>query len=505
MATNMKSKSNLDQGLRSQVEEVEQRFHLGVEGCQEVMRRMRMEMDKGLNKETNPSAKIKMIPSYVTALPDGTERGNFLALDLGGTNFRVLHVNITDPVDGQPNIEMDSQIYKMSESVITGPGEQLFDHIASCMSDFLNRLGLSKTLLPVGFTFSFPCKQDSLDSASLIAWTKGFSAPGVEGKNVVTMLKEAIARRGDMQCNVVAVVNDTVGTLMSCAHSIEECQIGLIVGTGSNACYMEKSVNVQTVDVKDEDMCINMEWGAFGDDGALEDYRNDYDRTVDTTSINKGRQLFEKMISGMYMGEIVRLVLCELCNKGALFGCKTSPALNTYGKFETSFVSQIEGAQLTPTGSLEHKFGNLRVSPRRRSPKDTDTSDMTATQNVLASLDLLEANRADCEVVTRVCQAVSRRAAHLCASGISAVAHKIAENQRASGQVKAGERCHITCGVDGTVYKKHPTFADLMDQMTRQLCEDSNIEVEFALSYDGSGKGAALVTAVADRLLKAQQ
>jgi len=455
---------------------MEQRFHLGVEGCREVMNRMRMEMEKGLNKETNPQAKIKMIPSYVTALPDQTERGNFLALDLGGTNFRVLHVNITDPIDGQPNIEMDSQIYKMPESVITGDGEKLFDHIADCMSDFLNRLGLSKTLLPVGFTFSFPCKQDSLDSASLITWTKGFSAAGVEGKNVVTMLKEAIARRGDMQCNVVAVVNDTVGTLMSCAHSIEECQIGLIVGTGSNACYMEKSANVETCDVTDEDMCINMEWGAFGDDGALEDFRNDYDRTVDTTSINKGRQLFEKMISGMYMGEIVRLVLCELCNKGALFGCKKSPALNTYGKFETSFVSQIEG-----------------------------TSDMTATQNVLASLDLLEANRADCEVVTRVCQAVSRRAAYLCASGISAVAHKIAQNQRKSGHVKQGERCHITCGVDGTVYKKHPTFADLMDQMTRQLCEDSNIEVEFALSYDGSGKGAALVTAVADRLLKAKQ
>jgi len=474
---------------------MEQRFHLGVEGCREVMNRMRMEMEKGLNKETNPQAKIKMIPSYVTALPDQTERGNFLALDLGGTNFRVLHVNITDPIDGQPNIEMDSQIYKMPESVITGDGEKLFDHIADCMSDFLNRLGLSKTLLPVGFTFSFPCKQDSLDSASLITWTKGFSAAGVEGKNVVTMLKEAIARRGDMQCNVVAVVNDTVGTLMSCAHSIEECQIGLIVGTGSNACYMEKSANVETCDVTDEDMCINMEWGAFGDDGALEDFRNDYDRTVDTTSINKGRQLFEKMISGMYMGEIVRLVLCELCNKGALFGCKKSPALNTYGKFETSFVSQIEGDALYMRRYMESQ----------QHGHDNCTSDMTATQNVLASLDLLEANRADCEVVTRVCQAVSRRAAYLCASGISAVAHKIAENQRKSGHVKQNERCHITCGVDGTVYKKHPTFADLMDQMTRQLCEDSNIEVEFALSYDGSGKGAALVTAVADRLLKAKQ
>merc|ERR1719457_194259 len=381
---------------------------------------MTLEMSKGLGKETNEKAKVKMIPSFVTALPDGTERGNFLALDLGGTNFRVLHVQIIDPVDDdQPNIEMDSQIYKMPQSVITGEGEKLFDHIAECMADFLTRLGLSKTLLPVGFTFSFPCKQESLDSASLIAWTKGFSAPGVEGKNVVTMLKDAIDRRGDMQCNVVAVVNDTVGTLMSCAHSVPDCQIGLIVGTGSNACYMEQSANVETCDVTDEDMCINMEWGAFGDDGALEDFRNDYDRTVDTTSINKGRQLFEKMISGMYMGEIVRLVLCELCNKGALFGCKKSPALNTYGKFETSFVSQIEGAQLTPTGSLEQKLGNLKCSPRRRSPKETEdalymrrymesqqhghdncTSDMTATQNVLASLDLLEANRADCEVVT---------------------------------------------------------------------------------------------------------
>jgi len=129
---------------------------------------------------------------------------------------------------------------------------------------------------------------------------------------------------------------------------------------------------------------------------------------------------------------------------------------------------------------------------------------MTATQNVLASLELLEANRADCEIVTRVCQAVSKRAARLCASGISAVAHKIALNERDSGKLKQDEVCYITVGVDGTVYKKHPTFADMMDDMTRQLCKKDNIEVEFALSYDGSGKGAALVTAVADRLLKSK-
>merc|ERR1712183_671256 len=494
MATNMKSKSNLDQGLRSQVEEGEQRFHLGVEGCQEVMRRMRMEMDKGLGKETNEKAKIKMIPSYVTSLPDGTERGNFLALDLGGTNFRVLHVNIGDPINGRPNIDMDSQIYKMPESVITGPGDELFDHIAGWMYDFLSRLHLSKTLLPVGFTFSFPCKQDSLDSASLITWTKGFSASGVEGENVVTMLKEAIQRRGDMQCNVVAVVNDTVGTLMSCANFEKNCQIGLIVGTGSNACYMENSKNVGTTSIEDGDMCINMEWGAFGDDGVLDDFRNEYDRHVDNASINAGRQLFEKMISGMYLGEIVRLVLVNLTKQGALFNGKISPALSTYGTFETSFVSQIEGDSMRMRRRLESSSA----------PHECCVSDMTATQNVLASLDLLEANRADCEIVTRVCQAVSRRAANLCASGIAAVAHKIAENDRRNGKVEKDEECRITVGVDGTVYKKHPTFARMMNSMTKSLCEESNIIVKFALSYDGSGKGAALVTAVADRLLKAK-
>jgi len=368
---------HLDVELEKQVLKIEQSFQLDAAKCQIMMNRMTKEMMKGLGKHTNEAAKIKMIPSFVTALPDGTERGSFLALDLGGTNFRVLHVNILDPVDGEPTIEMDSRIYKMPEAVITGDGEKLFDHIATCMADFLSCLGLSKKVLPVGFTFSFPCKQESLNSASLIRWTKGFSASGVEGENVVTMLREAIARRGDMQCEVIAVVNDTVGTLMSCAHSAEDCQIGLIVGTGSNACYMERSNNVETIDENDGDMCVNMEWGAFGDDGILDDIRNEYDQAVDKASINAGRQLFEKMISGMYLGEIVRLVLCNLTSNGVIFNGKTSPALQTKGKFETSFVSQIEGSVLNSS--------SVTVPSKHARKHSPDVAHMTATQNVLAS------------------------------------------------------------------------------------------------------------------------
>ena len=51
-------------------------------------------------------------------------------------------------------------------------------------------------------------------------------------------------------CNVeiIAIVNDAVGTLMSAAHVDRNCEIGLILGTGCNACYMENLMNVDTWD-----------------------------------------------------------------------------------------------------------------------------------------------------------------------------------------------------------------------------------------------------------------
>jgi hexokinase len=47
---------------------------------------------------------------------------------------------------------------------------------------------------------------------------------------------------------VLALVNDTVGTLMACAYNDQNTRIGLILGTGSNACYVEDLENVKTWD-----------------------------------------------------------------------------------------------------------------------------------------------------------------------------------------------------------------------------------------------------------------
>ena len=49
--------------------------------------------------------------------------------------------------------------------------------------------------------------------ARLVKWTKGFNCAGVEGEDVVQLLQEAIARRGDVKIEVCAILNDTTGRL----------------------------------------------------------------------------------------------------------------------------------------------------------------------------------------------------------------------------------------------------------------------------------------------------
>lgn len=62
--------------------------------------------------------------------------------------------------------------------------------------------------------------------------------------------------------------------------------------------YMDFNKNL---DGLPSEMCVNTEWGGFGDDGTLNDFLTPYDKLLDENSINPGRQRFEKTISGMYM------------------------------------------------------------------------------------------------------------------------------------------------------------------------------------------------------------
>ncbi|KAG7232247.1 hypothetical protein INR49_009529 [Caranx melampygus] len=444
----------------SQVERYLQSFHLSLEKLQDISSRLKRSMVRGLGKHSHHRAAVKMLPTFVRATPDGTEKGDFLALDLGGTNFRVLHVRVVE--EEQTVLKMDSQICAIPQEMMLGTGEQLFDHIAACLSEFLDSQNLKGQTLPLGFTFSFPCEQKEIDKSILIRWTKGFNCSGVEGRDVVQLLKEAIHRRGDYDIGSVAMVNDTVGTMMSCGYRDQSCEIGMIIGTGTNACYMEEMRNVKRVEGEDGRMCINTEWGGFGDDGVLRDIQTEFDVAVDKMSINPGVHTFEKMISGMYLGEVARLVLVKLTEDKLLFNGQTSEALLTPGKFLTKFISEIE---------------------------EEDTG-LQNGQNILTQLGL-KWDLVDVHLVRLVCDTISSRSARLCGAALATLANRIRGNRGLS-------HLKTTVGVDGTVYRKHPNFSKELQETVRLLAPKCTIT--FLVSEDGSGKGAAMVTAVAQRL-----
>uniref|UniRef100_A0A286XG38 Phosphotransferase n=1 Tax=Cavia porcellus TaxID=10141 RepID=A0A286XG38_CAVPO len=170
-------------------------MRLSDETLLDIMARFKEEMRNGLSRDYNPTATVKMLPTFVRSIPDGSEKGDFIALDLGGSSFRILRVQVNH--EKKQNVNMESEAYAVPENILHGSGSQLFDHVAECLGDFMDKREIKDKNLPVGITFSFPCRQSKIDEAILITWTKRFKASGVEGSDVVKLLSKAIKRRGD--------------------------------------------------------------------------------------------------------------------------------------------------------------------------------------------------------------------------------------------------------------------------------------------------------------------
>lgn len=441
-------------------------FIITDERLESFLRAFSDDLQKGLKKETNSEADMKCFPTYVSRLPSGKEKGRYLALDLGGTHFRVLLVDLDAARPGTED-GMTFRTFDVPDHLMVGSVYPLFDHIADCVAQFVADEGLQKDHLPLGFTFSFLCRQVSLTNAVLESWSKGFKCDDALGQNVAQLLADALARREDVDVECVAVINDTTGTLMTCAFEDSDAAVGLIFGTGSNACYIEKLseaemwISGENDAGRPETGILNCEWGAFGNGGCLDDagIRTDIDKAVDAATNNKGGHLFEKLIGGKYLGEIVRLALCRLRGDGLVFKKQDSfqfDVIRGQGRFLSKYVSDIE----------------LDSVP-----------DFPTTRRILDELGIRRITARECSIVRRVCETVSRRSAMLAGAAAASLLNQMG-------------RKSVTVGVDGSVYRFHPTFAAIMNETMRKTLKEG-IVFKMKLSRDGSGRGAALVAAAA--------
>ncbi|KAI9317975.1 hexokinase-domain-containing protein [Dichotomocladium elegans] len=403
-----------------------------------------------------------MIPSYVTGRPTGKETGDYLALDLGGTNLRVCLVTLK----GNGSHEIEQAKFKVEDSLKTGDMVDLCDFIASSVDAFLQeRPHLTGKHLELAYTFSFPILQTAINRGTLKQWTKGFSCKNAVEKDVAILLQEALSRRG-LPVHIAAIVNDTVGTLLAHAYRHPETAMGVIMGTGSNACYYEKIDKIQKwtrpENIEDDEMVVNMEWGAFDNERRVLPMTQ-YDNKLNRESRNVHQQLYEKMVAGMYLGEIARNAMISLIDHMLLFSGESSPSMNTQWAFETAYLTQIE----------------------------CDTSkDLSRTRDILENtMGIPLTTLADRQIVKHVCGFVGRRAARLVACGLSGVLSHC-------GQI--GQPTVVA--IDGSLFEKYSHFEAYTREAMEEMFGQASVEkIRFDHAKDGSGLGAAIIAMIADQ------
>ncbi|PPQ66277.1 hypothetical protein CVT26_010961 [Gymnopilus dilepis] len=494
---------------------IQRQFTLDQDSLVEITKAFLREFKVGLENYGHPMA---MIPSFVTAVPDGTETGTFLALDLGGTNLRVCEVVL----HGNKTFSLVQQKYRVSDALKTGEATALFDYLADSVDAFLTTHATTDYVTPtedeslkeqptvhLGLTFSFPVEQTALDSGKILTWTKGFAAKNAIGHDVVQLLQDAFNRKR-MPVKCVALVNDTVGALLSRAYQAGHCISGAIFGTGTNGAYLEQVSNIKKLAgshaaAKGGEMVINTEWGAFNN-SRTHLPTTPYDNAIDRLSINPRFQAFEKFISGMYLGEITRNVLVALIDatpKSLLFEGKSTPVLNKHYGLDTSFMSATEEAWIGTDESQEaFSLPPLGSEFRRESLSPVVVKKLDDIRQVIVKfLGFREEDVSlkDAAIVRWASALVARRAALL--SG-TAVATVLIQTERATlrgeGQPKKGLNERIGFGVDGSLVEHYPNFGRILRESLRHLVgEEVEQRVDIGLAKDGSGVGAALAALMA--------
>ena len=270
-------------------------FKLDNEQLKGIAHAFREKVEEGLNKN---NAEIQCIPTFI--LPKATDvKGKALVLDLGGTNYRVAIVDFST----EKPIIYPNNGWKKDMSIMKSPGytrEELFKELADLIVEIKR-----EEEMPIGYCFSYPTESIPGGDARLLRWTKGVDIREMVGQFVGKPLLDYLNEKNTIRFTGVKVLNDTIASLFAgLTDKSYDAYIGLIVGTGTNMATFIPSDKITKLDPE----ChvqglipVNLESGNF-----YPPFLTAVDDTVDATSDSLGKQRFEKAVSGMYLGDILK-------------------------------------------------------------------------------------------------------------------------------------------------------------------------------------------------------
>ncbi len=241
------------------------------------------EMDKGL---AGGESSLAMLHAYLHVDKEIAKNRKVIFIDAGGTNLRVG----TALFDDAGSLQID----KFEKSGMIGLSgrvskEEFFEALADRVMPVIDESD------SIGFCFSYACEIQPDRDGKLLHWTKGVDAPEVVGSLIGEELNRVFEARGIARKKIV-LLNDTVATLLAGvaegAARGAKGYVGFILGTGTNTAHIENGE------------VINIESGGFD-----KLTTTGIDRELDAASSNPGKQIFEKMISGTYLGPLTLAAL----------------------------------------------------------------------------------------------------------------------------------------------------------------------------------------------------
>ena len=270
-------------------------FKLDNEQLKGIAYAFREKVEEGLSKK---NAEIQCIPTFI--LPKAADvRGKALVLDLGGTNYRVAIVDFTQ----EKPVIYPNNGWKKDMSVMKSPGytrEELFKELADLIVEIKR-----EEEMPIGYCFSYPAESVPGGDAKLLRWTKGVDIRKMVGQFVGKPLLDYLNEKNEIKFTGIKVLNDTIASLFAgLTDKSYDAYIGLIVGTGTNMATFIPADKIKKLDPAysvEGLIPVNLESGNFHPP-----FLTAVDDTVDAMSDSMGKQRFEKAVSGMYLGDILK-------------------------------------------------------------------------------------------------------------------------------------------------------------------------------------------------------
>ncbi|KAL2522621.1 putative hexokinase-like 2 protein [Forsythia ovata] len=416
-------------------------------------------MEAGLSSE---ESELGMLVSYIEPLPTGEEKGIYYGINLRGTNFLLIRGRLGGK--NLPISELQREEVAIPSSAMDGDStEELFDLIAVELAKFISVHSeidgeAESRERKLGFTISFPVEEDAVSSGTAIKW-RSLSVNDIVGKELTNDINQSLEKLG-IDLRVFALVNDTTGDLAGGRYYSKENVAAITLGMATDVSYVESAEQVPKwhgQSPNSGEMIVNMQWGNFSSSHLP---FTEFDASLDDESSNPGSRMFEKLISGMYLGEIVRRVLLKMAQETALFGDWVPPKLATPYLLRSPDMAAMHQDTSEDFETVDEKlneiFGINNSTPMAR------------------------------EIVAEVCDVVAERGARLVGVGIVGIVKKL-------GRI-ANKKSVIT--IEGGLYEHYRVFRNyLHSSVWEVLGSDLSDNVIIENCHGGSGAGSIFLAA----------